>query len=158
MSKKNYELENTKPLFNEEKILSLHHLYTQHTCMEVFKILKERQPISLVELFTSSPRDTSNSMLLPKHNLDLTKQNFVYNGSSFCNGLTKTLFDRCSPNDSNIMVPGSNQFSDLCTPVSVIEGRLKSHLFETQKIETPGRPREWMPNNNWVTQFRQLKI
>ena len=32
---KNYALENTKPIFNKEKIMSIHNLYTQHTFIEL---------------------------------------------------------------------------------------------------------------------------
>jgi hypothetical protein len=39
MAKKNYQLEHTKPIFNSEKILNLHHLYIQHTFIELFKIV-----------------------------------------------------------------------------------------------------------------------
>ena len=37
MAKKNYQLEHTKPIFNSEKILNLHHLYIQHTFIELFE-------------------------------------------------------------------------------------------------------------------------
>ena len=140
MRKKNYQLENTKPIFIEEKILSLHHLHVHHTFIEVFKIMKKRQPISLVELFQPSLRDTSDCMLLPRHSLEITKHNFVYNGSSLWNSLIGNLLDKCSPNKDSIMVPGSSKFSDLTIPISVIKSRLKNHLFDTQKIKTPGRP------------------
>ena len=154
MTKKNYKLENTKPIFNEEKILSLHHLYTQHTFIELFKIMKERQPISLAELFQPSSRSTSNTLILPKHSLEITKHNFVYNGSYIWNGLIGNLFDKCIPNKDNIMVPGSSKISDLAAPISIIKSRVKNHMFNTQVIKTPGRSNEWMPNNSWVPQIK----
>ena len=49
MHKKNFQLENTKPIFNDKKILTLHHLFIQHTFMELFKLMKMHQPISLLE-------------------------------------------------------------------------------------------------------------
>ena len=51
-----YELEHSKPLFKDKKILALKNLYTYHTFMEVFKILKLRCPISLFDLFNLSSR------------------------------------------------------------------------------------------------------
>ena len=154
MTKKSFQLENTKPLFNEEKILSLHHLHVQHTFIELFKIMKERQPVSLVELFEPSYRSQSHSMIIPKHGLEIIKHNFVYKGSDIWNGLIGNLLDTCEPNANNIMVPGSSKFSDLSAPISVIKSRLKTHLLHFQQIKTAGRPNEWMPNNNWAPQIR----
>ena len=51
-----YELEHSKPLFKDRNILSIQNLYTYHTFMEIFKILKLRYPISLFDLFNISSR------------------------------------------------------------------------------------------------------
>ena len=122
--------------------------------MELFKIMKERQPISLVELFELSPRCFSQTMRIPKHNLEISKHNFVYNGTNIWNGLIGNLLDKCVPNKDNIMVPGSSKYSDLSAPISIIKCRLKNHLLKAQHIKTPGRPNEWMPNNSWAPQLK----
>ena len=41
MSKKTFLLENIKPLFDNEKFLSLCHIHAQHTFIELFEIIKE---------------------------------------------------------------------------------------------------------------------
>ena len=46
MAPKNYCLEHTKPIFNEHNILTLHNLYTFHTFIDLFKIIKCHTPIS----------------------------------------------------------------------------------------------------------------
>ena len=153
MEKKNYELENTKSIFIEEKILSLHNLHVQHTFIELFTILKERQPISLADLFEHSSRNSSQILLVPKHSLEMTKHNFVYNGSKLWNSLINSILDKCMPNDKNIMIPGSSKNSDLSAPISIVKGRLKNILFNTQRITTPGRVHEWLPDNNWTPSF-----
>ena len=51
-----FQLEHTKPLFMKHKILALQNLYTYHTFMETFKILKLRTPISLYNLYNKSAR------------------------------------------------------------------------------------------------------
>ena len=51
-----FQLENTKPLFNKHGILAFENLYTYHTFIETFKILKLRTPISLYNLYTKSLR------------------------------------------------------------------------------------------------------
>ena len=150
MAKKDFQLEHTKPIFNEEKILSLHHLYMQHIFVDLFKIVKHRTPISLYELFNPSPRTTNFLMCLPRINLELSKQNFVFSGSLIWNSLIRRLLNRCSPNENGKMVPGSSECSDLSAPISLIKTRLKDILFKTQMLETPGRAKEWMPHNNFT--------
>ena len=149
MAKKNYELENTRPIFIEHDILSIYNLYVKHTFTELFKIMKERRPVSVVELFQTSLRGLSLTLLIPKHHLEISKHNFVYSGSSIWNGLIGKIFDKCKPNDKYIMVPGSSQNSDLSTPISLVKNRLNDILLGTQKLSIPGRPCEWMPHNNW---------
>ena len=51
-----FQLEHCKPLFKTYKILAFRNLYTYHTFMETFKILKLRYPISLYEQYNVSRR------------------------------------------------------------------------------------------------------
>ena len=152
MAKKDYLLEHTKPLFNENKILSLHHLYVQHTFIELFKIIKYRTPISLFELFCLSPRNTNLLMVLPRINLDLSKINFVFSASLIWNGLIGTLLNRCFPNPLGIMVPGSSECSDISASISYIKDKLKNILFGIQKLDTQSqfdksKSKEWNMEN-----------
>ena len=93
---------------------------------------------------------SSQAIRIPKHNLELFKHNFVYNGSHLWNGIIKKVFEKCTPSENNIMIPGSNKFSDLSMPISIFKQKLKKILIETQKMSIPGRPKEWMPHNNWA--------
>ena len=79
--KKNFQLEHTKPLFNDMNLLSLHHLYIYHTFIDTHKLLKYRIPISIFELFKSSPRDVNIRLLVPRVKLYLTKDNFLFQAS-----------------------------------------------------------------------------
>ena len=151
MAKKNFSLENTKPIFNKEKIMSIYNLYAQHVFIELFKILKERQPISLANMFQLSLRSTSRILLIPRSNYENTKQNFVHRASNTWNSLIDKVLDRCDPNLNNIVIPGSSAYSDLSTPISVVKNRLKAILYETQNKVIPGREIEWLPENNWCT-------
>ena len=148
MSKKNYCLEHTKPIFSEYNILSLRHLYIQHTFVELFKIVKFRAPFSVFELFNPSPRNTNLLMCLPKINLDLSKYNFVFSASLIWNSLIGGLLEKCSPNSAGIMVPGSSEFSDTTTPISYIKKKLKNILLDTQKL---GENDEWTAENYFKT-------
>ena len=107
MAKKDFQLEHTKPIFNEQNILSLHHLYVLHTFVDLFKIVKNRTPISLYGLFNPSPRSSNFLMCLPRINLELSKQNFVFSGSLIWNTLIGKLLDKCFPNENGIMDNGA---------------------------------------------------
>ena len=146
---KNYALENTKPIFNKEKILSVYNLYTHHVFIDLFKTFKERQPISLCSLFEMSTRSTSNYLRIPLRSLELSKQNFVCNASSTWNSLIDKVLDSPLTNEKNIVIPGSAKFSDLSSPISVIKSRVKRLLFETQQLKPPGCKIEWLPINRW---------
>ena len=52
----NYKKENTKPIFSENKILTVHNLYNYHIIIELFNILKYRTPYSLYEKFNFSTK------------------------------------------------------------------------------------------------------
>ena len=66
-----HQLEHCKPLFKEHNILAFKNLYTYHTFMETFKILKLRQPISLYEHYNISQR--KETTLITSH----PSRNFV---------------------------------------------------------------------------------
>ena len=48
--------EHTKPIFKENSILALENLYTYHNYLELYKIMKFRAPMSLLEEYTFSTR------------------------------------------------------------------------------------------------------
>ena len=93
MAPVNYCLEHTKPLFNEWKILTLINLHTYYCFMELFKILKYRCPISLYELFIIAPRSDKQLLILPKINLERSKQNFVFTSTLIWNKHIVTLLN-----------------------------------------------------------------
>ena len=51
-----FRKEESKPLFNNMKLLTVHNLYTYFTVLETYKILKLRNPISMFELYDMSKR------------------------------------------------------------------------------------------------------
>ena len=141
---KNFVLEHTKPLFNENGFLSLRNLYKYFTLLELFKILKYKSPIPITELFTLSNQRNKNSekqdnqdykisLLLPKFNLDIGLQSFVFSASRLWNQYAKFMFEICSPNMSGIVIPGSVKNSDLSASASVIKSKMKKILLDEQK-------------------------
>ena len=131
---KNYVLEHTKPLFNKLGLLTLHHLYIYHAFLEVFKIIKNRTPIALFELFTPSNR-SNNLLIVPKVKLDIAKHSIVFKVSSLWNDLIPSILTKCHPNAMGIMVPGSSLGSDMSVAVSVVHRKLKEILNSTQKLD-----------------------
>ena len=79
LGSKFFAKENSKPLFNDNNILTLYNLYTYHTTMEVFKILKYRTPISLYSLFTRSNR--KDTLLITPS----SSQHFIFKSSDLWN-------------------------------------------------------------------------
>jgi len=127
----------------------MHHLYIQHTFVDMFKIVKYRTPISIYELFNPSPRSTNLLMCLPRINLDTSKQNFIFRGSLIWNSLIGQLLDKCTPIENGLMVPGSSPSSDISASIALVKKRLKDLLFITQKYEVQGRVNEWLPSNTF---------
>ena len=74
-----FSKEHTKPLFNDNSILTLYNLYNYHTTIEAFKILKHRTPISLCSLFTISPRKET-LLITPSSSYD-----FIHRSSALWN-------------------------------------------------------------------------
>ena len=130
---KNFLLEHSKPLFNENGFLSLRNLYKYFTLLELFKILKYKSPIPITELFTLSNQDYKISLLLPKFNLDNGLQSFVFSASRLWNQYAKFMFEICSPDTSGIVIPGSVKNSDLSASASVIKSKIKKILLDEQK-------------------------
>ena len=152
IAKKNFTLEHTKPIFNKFKLLCLHHLFVYHTFLEIFKLFKFKQPLSVYEMFIFSSRSTSMNLIIPKTNIDLAKSNFVFQSSSIWNSLIKNIMNKCIPNSEGILIPGSTQGSDLSANISGIKSKLKDALLEVQKIDTPhelgwNRSDFWNPEN-----------
>lgn len=152
---KDYTLEHTKTLFNEHEILNLHHIYIYHTLVDMFKIIKSGDPISIVYLFdrTWIRSCTSMRLRLPRTNSEKYKVNFVFSGSLIWNSLIYKLLTKCVPSLSGIIIPGSMPCSDIhSTPVSHIKNRLRSILLDIQLVDTVGhfdhhRSIEWNPEN-----------
>ena len=70
-----------KPLFNDQKLLTLHHLYIYHTFIDTLKIKKYIIHISILSLFKSSSGCTNLNFIIPQIKLNLAKNNFVFQAS-----------------------------------------------------------------------------
>ena len=142
-SPKNYCLEHTKPIFNEHKILNLSNLYVHQTFMTTHKIMKDHTPISVYDLFNLGHRHNPLTNLPPMH-LNVSQYNFVYQCSLLWNKYIGKVLEKSILKSNGILILGSTENSDLCTPIPFIKNKLKSILLEYQKT---GDPILWEPSN-----------
>ena len=82
-----YCKEHTKPLFHKTNILTIHNVYNYQCCLDVFKMLKNRIPMSVFNKFSLSARNWENLLILPSTNTS----NFIYMGSKLWNTAVKIL-------------------------------------------------------------------
>ena len=89
---KDFAKEHTKPLFNSYKILTIHNLYTYHTLLELYKLLKFRTPYCVYEIFNSfGERQMDLNLHLPQVSLQCQKQSFTYQAIILWNKFYKKL-------------------------------------------------------------------
>ena len=138
---KNFALEATKPLFKEHNVLSLKNLHAYHTFMESFKILKHNTPISIRDLLAILPKTEKMRLQTPHVRLNISKQNFVSQSTMIWNDLCPQLFDKCSPIENGLIIPGSQPNSDLAASTTIIKKRLKVLLLSQQN---EGDPTSWL--------------
>lgn len=125
-----FEREHTKPLYSKHNILAFYNLYTYHTFMEAFKILKLRTPLSLLDYFTKSSRkETTLITSFPTHD--------------FISRATKIW---------NILSPKLKLF-DFSHKISAAKSSLKNALLAMQ---CSGDSVFWNDNNFDVNNLTQL--
>ena len=117
--------EHTKPLFREQKVLTVKNLYYYFCAIEIFKILKFRLPISLYEMYNLSNRDSSMTILTPKQSIQ-----FFYKSAVAWNRIYKRILAR--------------PHMDLTTKISHFKTELKKLLLLNQN---DGDEIEWQKSN-----------
>ena len=81
LGKEFFKKENSKPIFNKEKILNVYNIYNYQCCLEIFKILKFKRPYNIYKKFNLSTIIPQNRLLLPK---EITYE-FITYGSKIWN-------------------------------------------------------------------------
>ena len=148
---KDYSLEHTKPIFNKHKLLTLNNLYVQRSLAELIKILKSHTPISMFKFLQFCPRSHHYRLLIPKHNLGISSNNFFINTTILWNTCIGTLLDPPIPStvlqsgNSQVIIPGSNINSDLTISLGTFKTRLKNLLLNSQKLRNRI---DWIKSNS----------
>ena len=121
-----FEKEHTKPLFNVNKILTVHNLYNYHMLLSISMILKSHTPIALYQLFKISRRKPT-LIIAP-----VQIKSFVFRASILWNTF-RTL-------------PEGREIKDFSVGVSFLKNTIKILLFRRQKI---GDEKNWFPQTNF---------
>ena len=117
-----FQLEHTKPLFKKYEILAMENLYTYHTFMEAFKILKLRCPISLHGHFNISAR--KETTLISTFG---TTNDFISRSTSIWNTIAPKF-----------------RLQDYSYKIGLAKSNLKKALLRLQHLEDQI---EWTPND-----------
>ena len=110
-----YCKENTKPLFAQKDLLTVHNLYRYHCILQILTILKLRIPISLYSLYNRSRRKET-LLITPK-----PSSNFIYMSSQLWNIYCQ--------------VTSTHELTDIS--ISCLKSTLKKRLLEVQKMHDP---------------------
>ena len=121
-----FEKEHTKPLFNNNEILTVHNLYNYHVLLCIGMILKSHTPIALYAMFKVSRRKPT-LIIVPTQ-----AESFVFKASILWNTY-QTL-------------PEGRDIRDFTIGISFLTNRIKSLLLKRQKI---GDEVEWHPQSNF---------
>ena len=136
ISPRDFCLEHTKPLFREHKLLTLHNLYHKHVFVELFKIIKYREPRGIFDNISISGNDHNNRIILKpitnimNNKLLITQQNFFFKSRKIWNTIGKDILETNIINNSlGYIVPREGENSDLSTSVAFVKGCLTKILL-----------------------------
>ena len=125
LGKEYYCKEHTKKLFNHHNILAVRNLHMYNCCMEIFKVMKFRNPINLFETLNISQRNTSMLLITPP-----PSSQFSYLGPKTWNSAFKRVLAKSE--------------YDLTIKVSFVKNLIKKLLLKIQKEDNEN---EWLPAN-----------
>ena len=119
-----YRKESSKPLFTNEKIISVYNIYHYQCCLEILKLLKSRRPYLIYERLALSKIGWKNRLLLPRPKT----YEFIMQGSKLWNTAVDAL---------------SIEYIQE-VKIGTFKKNLKRYLY---KIQTLHDEIEWYPQN-----------
>ena len=144
-------MENTKPLFKCQEIMTVHNLYTYHTLLETYKILKFRHPYCVFELFHNHRvRQMDLSIEVPMTRLQCQRASFVYRGILLWNRYYKQLLTPFTIplhheyRVSHDLTEYNSIHYDFTTTISVFKSKIVNIILQTQ---SKGDCYSWVLNN-----------
>ena len=125
-----FRKEPSKPLFVEQNLLTIHNLYIYHCCLEIFKILKFRTPISLNSMFKLSLRKPTRVIIQKRTEF------FAYRSAVMWNKLRNRL--------------PKNWLEDFSIKLSTLKTAMKIILLKNQSLYDES---EWCEYNLDLSRF-----
>ena len=125
-----FRKEPSKPLFVEQNLLTIHNLYIYHCCLEIFKILKFRTPISLNSMFKLSLRKPTRVIIQKRTEF------FAYRSAVMWNKLRNRL--------------PKNWLEDFSIKLSTLKTAMKIILLKNQSLYDES---EWCEYNLELSRF-----
>ena len=154
---KDYALEHTKPLFNDNELLTIHNLYNKHIFIETYKIMKHHSPISMFSEFNIVPNHRINNYKIrapANKKLKTSRGNFIYKATILWNSLIDRVLFGNIPRDDGMIVPGNCINTDLSASISFAKYRVKTLLII---IQSSGCSTTW-ENNNFDPEHNKVKL
>ena len=148
MSPHDFCLEHTKPIFSEQKLLTIHNLYYKNVFLEIFKVIKFREPRGLFdEILITSNNHNNRIVLKPNatcNNQPTNESYFLTKACKIWNTFAKDIFTKNKINDRvGYIIPGEGENSDLSTSTSFIKERLTQIFLDKQSA---GSEKVWENN------------
>ena len=111
--------------------------------MGMFKAMKDHTTISVYDMFNLGQ---CNNILvnLPSMQLNVSRYNFVNQGSLICNKFIGRVLEKSNPENNGVLILGSALNSDFCAPVPLVKNKLRSILLDYQKT---GDSNLWEPSD-----------
>ena len=125
-----FRKEPSKPLFVEQNLLTIHNLYIYHCCLEIFKILKFRTPISLNSMVKLSLRKPTRVIIQKRTEF------FAYRSAVMWNKLRNRL--------------PKNWLEDFSIKLSTLKTAMKIILLKNQSLYDES---EWCEYNLELSRF-----
>ena len=138
---RDYCLENTKPLFNNHKIMTVHNLYSYHTFLEIYKILKFRTPYCIFQDLFHDNRERHMDLAIevPMTRLHCQRVTFIYQGILLWNRYYKQLLIPFTIplHHEYRLLHNLTEFTsihyDYSTKVSAVKSKLSNIILQAQK-------------------------
>ena len=147
---KDFELENTKPLFNNNQLLTIHNLYKLQLITETFKIKKFNSPVPLDGSLTVNISSKRHILLnIPRCSLMISMNNYHFKSTTIWNKLIPDILETPELDSVyKLIIPGSAKNSDLSSSIGYIKHKTKAILIDIQSL---GKPSQWLPDNTNFT-------
>ena len=130
--------------------MTVHNLHKLFILNEIFKIQKYKTPISLSTfLFKKSDQSRlcrKENLAVPNYRLNVSRNQFLFFGTTIWNNVNSKIYKSLNSESqqSQLICPGSDIFSDSSAPISYVKRKLKNVLLS---LQLSGDSTNWEKHN-----------